>query len=385
MKDSFHYLDEPRKGSPKRESEHSVATVRPHILDGPRHVDVPLPYVVETDESGKLIDYFRICWRNNWIVGLIAFSGFVFALLVSLPQQPMYRAQAAVEIQDANENFLNKGFDSSSSGNGDTAETSFQTQIRLLRTESLLERVADKLHMHGRPGKNDSKPSFLRSILPLPKAAVMPERERLLQQIAQNLTVRVSGQTRVVEILYESPDPALAANFANTLVNEFIEQSQEVRWRSTQRTGEWLTRQLAAMKIKLEQSEAQLQAMAKASGLMPDSGKGSIEDAKLRQLEDELSKAQAARLDRQSKLELASQSSAESLPEILDDPTIRDYTLKLTDLRRQFAELELKPYAGALPGEGNTRCDFGDGNGARESANQHAVTYSQRVRVSAAS
>ena len=193
--------------------------------------------------------------------------------------------------------------------------------------------------MHGGPGTNDSKPSFLRSILPLPKAAVMPERERLLQQIAQNLTVRVSGQTRVVEILYESPDPALAANFANTLVNEFIEQSQEVRWRSTQRTGEWLTRQLAAMKIKLEQSEAQLQAMAKASGLMPDSGKGSIEDAKLRQLEDELSKAQAARLDRQSKLKLASQSSAESLPEILDDPTIRDYTLKLTDLRRQFAEL----------------------------------------------
>jgi capsular exopolysaccharide synthesis family protein len=79
--------------------------------------------------------------------------------------------------------------------------------------------------------------------------------------------------------------------------------------------------------------------MAKASGLMPDSGKGSIEDAKLRQLEDELSKAQAIRLDRQSKLELASHASVDSLPEILDDPTIRDYTIKLTDLRRQYAEL----------------------------------------------
>ena len=37
-----------------------------------------------------------------------------------------------------------------------------------------MARIADKLHMHGRPGTNDSKPSFLRSILPLPKAAVMP-------------------------------------------------------------------------------------------------------------------------------------------------------------------------------------------------------------------
>ena len=124
MKDSFH--SSTNLGRAVLNGKVSIRSHRPTAhLDGPRHVDVPLPYVVETDESGKLIDYFRICWRNNWIVALIAFSGFVFALLVSLPQQPMYRAQAAVEIQDANENFLNKGFDSSSSGNSDTAETSF--------------------------------------------------------------------------------------------------------------------------------------------------------------------------------------------------------------------------------------------------------------------
>ena len=61
------------------------------------------------------------------------------------------------------------------------------------------------------------------------------------------------------------------------------------------------------MRVKLEKSDAQLQGMARDSGLVIDSGKDSIEDAKLRTLEDELLKAQAERLSRQSKLELAGQ------------------------------------------------------------------------------
>ena len=148
-----------------------------------------------------------------------------------------------------------------------------------------------------------------------------------------------SGLTHVVEVLYESPDPALAADVANDVVAEFINQSQEVRWRSAQRAGEWLTRQLADMRVELEKSDAELQNMARGSGMVIDSGKDSIEEEKLRTLEDELLKAQADRLSRQSKLELVGQVSVESLPEILDDPTIRDYNLKLTDLRRELAEL----------------------------------------------
>jgi len=60
--------------------------------------------------------------------------------------------------------------------------------------------------------------------------------------------------------------PKFAALFANTLVTEFIEQSQEMRWKSSQRTGEWLTGHLSQMKVDLEKSEAQLQAYARSSG-----------------------------------------------------------------------------------------------------------------------
>ena len=83
----------------------------------------------------------------------------------------------------------------------------------------------------------------------------------------QSSSVRATGQTRLVEVMYDSEDPKFAAQFANTLVSEFVEQSQEMRWKASQRTGEGLEAHLNEMKANLEKSEANLQAYARSSGL----------------------------------------------------------------------------------------------------------------------
>jgi capsular exopolysaccharide synthesis family protein len=73
--------------------------------------------------------------------------------------------------------------------------------------------------------------------------------------------------------------------------------------------------------------------------LLFTSEKDNIAEEKLRQLQEELSKAQADRVGTQSKYELVSTAPPESLPEVLDDKTLGEYQVKLTDLRRQLAEL----------------------------------------------
>ena len=92
------------------------------------------------------------------------------------------------------------------------------------------------------------------------------------------------------------------------------------------------------MRIKLEKSEDELQSYAQASGLVFTSEKDNIAEEKLRQLQEELSKAQADRVDRQSKYELAS-TAPQCLPEVVDNATLKEYQIKLTDLHRQLAEL----------------------------------------------
>src|SRR6202022_2837517 len=127
----------------------------------------------------------------------------------------------------------------------------------------------------------------------------------------------------LVDVYFDAEDPQLAANFTNTLIKEFVEQSHEMRWDSTQRTAEWLAAHLNDMKLNLENAEAQLQAYARVSGLL-FSGQGNVAEEKLRQVQADYSRAQVDRAEKQAKYESAITKPIESLPEALDDPTLRE-------------------------------------------------------------
>lgn len=275
--------------------------------------------------SKNLFDYWHLLIRHKLTLLLFVVAGLGTAILINLLQTPAYQARTSLQIQDFNEDFLDlSSVDPTSTGNHYTAYSYFQTQIKMLQSESLLERVINKLNLANKhPQDRDGAES----------------KDQLLQRTKSSLTVRAAGDTRLLEVLYESPDPKLAADFANTLVTEFIEQNQDMRWKSTQRTGEWLATHLDEMKAKLERSEAQLQEYARTSGLTFTSDNKKISDVKLQELQEELSTAEADRVAKEAKFEEAKNKPAESLPETLDDPALREYRLRLTDLQRQAAEL----------------------------------------------
>ena len=134
--------------------------------------------------------------------------------------------------------------------------------------------------------------------------------------------VRASGTNRIVEITCDSTQPEVASAFANTLTKEFIEQNLEARWKSTEYTGEWLTRQLQDIKIKLEKADEELNAYARSSGLTFTDEKTSVEEDKLRSLQKDLLQAQSDRVGKQSKFEMAVSSPPEALPDVLDDSAL---------------------------------------------------------------
>ena len=223
-----------------------------------------------------------------------------------------------------------------------------QTQAKILQSESVLERVIAKLHLEEKQSREEGlgRISAWRNALGLPERRSGSPREEVLHLVTKNLKVSTDPNTRLVEILYDAKDPQLAADFLNALTTEFIQQNLEARWKTSQQTGEWLTRQMEDVRIKLERSGDNLQTYAHASGLLFTAEKvgsqvieGNIADEKLRQLQDQLSEAHGDRVAKQAVYELVSSAPPESLPEVLDDKTLQDYQVKLTDLRRQLAEL----------------------------------------------
>jgi capsular exopolysaccharide synthesis family protein len=303
-----------------------------------RYVESPSAEVPASPGYDSLLDYWHILFRHRKTLLNFALAGLLGAIVISLVQTPIYRVRTSLEIQGTS--FLETKGSTDSSWSYATPESYMETQVKLLQSESLFEHVIDKLKLQQQPATGwRALTSRVRRILAFSKATHLPEREELIRQIERNLTVRTSGNSHLLEVLYESPDPKGAADFANTLVSEFIELSQEERWKSAEGTAEWLTNHLNIMKAQLEQSEAQLQDYARTSGLTFTSEKENLAENRLKELQDELSKAQADRIANQAKFEGAKSKPADSLPEILEDPTMREYRQKLTELQRQYAEL----------------------------------------------
>jgi uncharacterized protein involved in exopolysaccharide biosynthesis len=125
------------------------------------------------------------------------------------------------------------------------------------------------------------------------------------------------------------------------MAGEYQDQTLEKRWQSAQHTGEWLSRQLDDMKIKLQKSEEDLQTYAAAMNLVltGDTDKANVADDKLHQLQAQVSEAQADLAAKQAKYELTVTNKPDSLGQVLDDTTLRSFDSKLADLRRQLAEL----------------------------------------------
>ena len=291
--------------------------------------------------QGGLLEYWRILRRRKGTLILIAALGTLAGILISVPQTPIYQARTSIEVQDMNADFLNiRQTTPVSESTGTMSLTDIQTQIKILQSETLSERTLDKLKVKkGGEADDPTRVSAWRKALNLPDADSDSERGLALKMAAKTLKVRAAGQTRIIEILSDSPDPRMAADFNNTLTNEYIEQNMEARWKMSERTGVWLTRQLDDMLVKLERSEDALQKYARQAGLMFTSDKNSVAEEKLRQMQQELGKAQGDRVAKQSRYELASRASAESLPDVLNDVSLREYQVKLTDLRRQRSEL----------------------------------------------
>jgi succinoglycan biosynthesis transport protein ExoP len=309
----------------------------------------PRPIIVEP--AAGLNGYGQLITRRKWqLLGITAACA-IAGLLAALAQAPMYQAHTSLEIQGPNDSFLNlKDLDPAASSGASFAETYVETQARILQDEGLIEKVVDRIGADQHP-QSVIAPGILTALRRFAGKFDDPQKqtahEAVVAAAVRNLRVHASNLSHVVEVTFDSPDPQFAADFANALSNELIEQNLDVRWKAALRIADWLSNQMQDLKNRYEKSANQLQAYARSTGLVLNSDKGdTAAEEKLRLVQEELSRAQADLAAKQSRYELSRSSSPESVPEVLDNGPLREYQLKLTELKRQLAELE----AGFTPG-----------------------------------
>jgi len=297
--------------------------------------------VIDDNPSFSLLDYWEGIRRYKLMILAFVAMGAMGGLILSFLQTPMYRAHTSLEVEDLNENFQNLK-DNDPTAQVASAESYFQTQVKILQSREMIELVIDKLNLMQSmaPHKHFWSGWIHHNAEPNPAL----QREQVVDGIQKNLTVQAWGESRTAEIFYQSPDPKVASDVANTLVQTFIDESREIRWNSTQNTAEWLTGHLKELQKSLDSSEAKLQDFARSTGILLSSDKQdvaghNISEDKLKQIQDELSRAQGDRTQKQADYETIKNMPVESLSPTLNNPTLQNYLVKMGDLKSQLANL----------------------------------------------
>jgi len=288
--------------------------------------------VPETDDIQAVMQVLQVFWRNKSTLLSSLLAGIFVALGVSLCMAPIYRATSSLEIQTVREMFSNVGQAAS--------DTSVITESRLLASEALHDRVSSKLKSVAAPQfpKVNGPLLSLRAMLGLREPAAVNWSEAV-EMAGATLVVQPVRDSQIITIQSESTHPLAAADFANRLTEEYIQQNQEERWEAYQKTSEWLNRAQGELKSNLEKSEKELADFAKSAGLILTSDTQNMSEGKLVQLQAELGRAAANRIEKQAIIESSSSGPAKSLPEVLDSGPMEMYQTKLADLRRQLVEL----------------------------------------------
>src|SRR6202162_3031985 len=298
----------------------------------------------EDESESVVMEYLRILRRHRGAIVVFAFVGLALGVAATAVQTPVYRAITSLEVLNLNEDFMNLKQSNPVSNTDSSYDTSeVQTQVKILQNEELLDRVIAKLD----PGYKASEQKVQAAVpltgwrawLKISPLGNSTPHQALLNKAAKSLKVRATPRTRIIEVTLDSTDPQLASDFANALDNEFIEQNLEARWKTTQKMGDWLNRELGDTRGKLAAAEDALQTYARNSGLIFTGDDSSVATDKLQQIQQTLSAATADRISKQSRCELAQNAPPDALPEVLNDQGYRDTQAKLNDLNRQIAEL----------------------------------------------
>ncbi len=317
----------------------------------PRHLipQEPIPIEIAGPDLKRnypgFIEYWQMIRRHKGAIIVATFLGGAIGFLLTLADPRIYQARTTLEFQGLNEEFLNmKNFSPTVSDmSGAYLDTDIQTQAKILQSRLLVDHVQAKLEAR-KPPENLQPPDRLgvwRKALKISP----PDSDALWRQAlaiaASNVMVRSSGTNRIVEVSCDSTSAQLAADFCNTLTQEYIDENLEARWKTTEYTGQWLTRQLQDLKVKLEKQEEELQSYARATGLVFTDEKNDVQQTTLADLQRELSAAQVDRILKQSKQEMAATSPAGALPDVLDDTSLKESQKALADLQARLAQLRV--------------------------------------------
>ena len=349
-----------------------------------------------------LLDRLSGLFRHRRLAGAAFIVIVGLMMLQTYSKIPLYQASARVVIQDERTTAVGT-LNANDPMFWQDSEQYYNTQYSILRSRGLARRVVHKLQLQNHPLFNGSAPqsrgplsvvrearkslgNTLRGLVAREEKAEevtakpAPDESAaesgLISQFLGGLNVVPERSTRLVEIVYVSPDPGFAALAATTVAEEYAQQNLDLRLETINKNLAWLDDEVAKQEQKVTEAEEAMAGYREKQNALSLEDRQNIVVARLNTLNDTATKARTARLQKEASYnQLKSinpaSDAADSFPVIAGNPGVVEAKTRLTELTADKARLSSR----YLPGHPDLIKVEGQIENAR------AALVAQRTRV----
>jgi polysaccharide biosynthesis transport protein len=227
------------------------------------------------------LDLVAIYRRRRTVIFTVTIGVFCLVFVYCLVATRYFQAIGVLQVQKESTDSL--GLDSLMGGDvSDAASGSLdvnvalQTQAGILSSDTLALRTIEDLNLEN---NEDFRPKpiseFFDSLIPsgpegapgAPLENAPKRRRRLLKVFSKRLDIKTIAGTRLIEIDYLNPDPKVAAEVVNKLMQALADYNFQTRYDATNQASKWLNGQLGDLRKDAETLQAQVVELQRESGV----------------------------------------------------------------------------------------------------------------------
>lgn len=287
----------------------------------------------------SVADMGRILRRRRLLIFGFASVVLLLTAVYAFVKTPVYEGVARLQI-DPNRS-ADLGLDQADkAGTSIDVDSRVKTEVAIIQSNTVAMQVMQSLGLYANPrfaGKNAASPSVqdLSQLKP-------SERQRLVEQFMGDLTVKVLPNTQVVEIRFRSTDPTIATNAANAIIDQYMQRNFHVRVDGTMQVSQWLSRQMEEVRSSTTAAQEKLAEFQRQNNLLGTDESDNIVTDRLKQLNEELTQAEADRIVKEGRYRLASSGNPELISSVAPNTTLEVLRTQEADLRAQYAQMNAK-------------------------------------------
>ena len=176
-----------------------------------------------------------------------------------------------------------------------------------------------------------------------PAASEDVQRQQLIENFKENLTVHRVGLTYVLRISYTSKDPEKAARIANELANAYVTDELRGKYDAAKLVAEWMDLRVVELRSSALEADGAAQRY-RAEHKMVNTGRGFVDEQQLNELNSQLILARAHTAEARAKLEhietvIRNRDAEAVVSDALRSEVISRLRLRLLEAARMAADL----------------------------------------------